>query len=173
MKCQACGNESNTTDYVGKLVFVEAERGTLTDKEYSNYDGGEYFVIRQTPHILYCVKLANPDEYNGRQIKQIPLLGNRRFNVLSATNVKSSDVEWFVRKLWENAHKKDRGENVQWCDSVYSEAKAAAREMARLFNISLPEIAGGVPFDLVKRVGVVESTVKTLTEKLRNFGASL
>lgn len=173
MLCTQCGNEVNCTDYVGKLVFVEAHRGTLTEKEYSNYDGGEYLVIRQSPNLLYGVKIGSADEYNGRQVKQLALVGERRFNVLSVSCPKRSEVEFFVRELWHNAHKRERGEKLNWVESVYGEAKTTARQLASILNISLPEIVCAAPYDAGQRLDKLESDVRSLKDKLKSLATSL
>ncbi len=161
-----CTCESTIPNYVGKLVFVEAVRSPEdTVKTYSNYYGGEYFVVRQSTAILYGVKIASPDEYHGREIRQLPLIGQGRFEVLSVSTPAPADLDYFVRTLWYNGCKKERGEKLNWVENVYGEAKATAQQMARLLGISLDvPVCSSTGFgDLNHRLKAVEQTLAKLS----------
>lgn len=172
-KCK-CTCES-PVNYVGKLVFVEASREGITDmKQYSNYYGGEYFIVRQTPFTLYGVKLVDGD-YLPREVRTLPLAGPGRFIVCEVAHVDRQMVIDHVERVWLNGTKPERGEKLHYVETVYSELKETARLIARVigYDLAVPKCATVTSFDrdrltgIEKRLKGIEDAQGTLLGKLR------
>ena len=164
--CKCTCETTAAPNYVGKLVFVEACRDGKDAKTYSNYYGGEYFIIRQSSYMLYGVKINNADEYCGRQIQQLPLVGDTRYLVLASSEANLADVREFVQQLWYNANRLTRGEKGRWTEGVYDEAKATAKQIARLVDVQLDAPTSCPPFayeTFHKRLTAVEQTITKLS----------
>lgn len=164
-----------STDYVGKMVFVEASREGIADlKNYSNYYGGEYFIVRQTPFSLYGVKLADGD-YAGREVRTLPTAGPGRYVVCDVAAVDRQQVIDHVENIWLRGCKPERGEKLQYVESVYSELKDTARLIARVigYELAAPKCGTVTSFDrdrltgIEKRLKGIEDTQGALLTKLR------
>ncbi len=94
--------------YVGKLVFLES-----TDKDH-RYRNGEYFCLRESPHILYCIKPVAG--YDSHELKSFPLIGADKYDVISVEDVDRSFLDDLIGDMREFvATREDR----RWIESVY------------------------------------------------------
>lgn len=112
----------------GKLVFIEEVR--KSEKGYSGYANGEYFCVRQTPGILYCVKLDVG--YGGHELKKFNLIGkdSTTYAIISSYNA-SSSARQFVKDQSKWLLDTDLEGKRQWVESVYSGARTCLRQVER------------------------------------------
>lgn len=126
-------------NYVGKMVFVEAVRDAAADlTKYSNYYGGEYFIVRQTPFSLHGIQIRD-DDYNGREVRQLPLEGSGRYFVCSTAPADRAMMVAHLERLWWRATKPERGERLNCIESVYGELKSTARLLASVLKCKLDD----------------------------------
>lgn len=107
--------------YLGQWVFVERETG-------DTYLNGEYFVVQQTPCVLYCAKLAGV--YGGHELKKFNLIGKDPYKVVSAyIDDQAAGIGIDSMKHWAGAV--ERREKLQWVEYVYTECGVNARMAER------------------------------------------
>ena len=147
--CSDCGKQvcapTATPNYVGQIVFLEQDRSSVSDpKNYSGYNNGEWLVLNQSPYTLYCVKPTS-DVYNARYQQQFSIIGY-------------------------NAHKPERGEKLNWVESVYTEAKEVARKMAAMGRFYLPEAPTTPSASGIK---ALEARIDALEQRLNRAKSAL
>jgi hypothetical protein len=156
-----------TPNYVGKIVFLERLRTPEdTDRTYSSYYNGEYFITTQSPFTLYGVKLVS-SVYEGHQVKAFALIGRDRYIVVSSAPLSLSARE-IVLALWQNACAVDRKEKLFWVEQVYHDAKRNALQMANMIGVALPiPTKPVVSYEVEARVKKLEDRFGQLCTNLR------
>ena len=172
--CSDCGKQvcapTATPNYVGQIVFLEQDRSSVSDpKNYSGYNNGEWLVLNQSPYTLYCVKPTS-DVYNARYQQQFSIIGSNRYLVISSTTPSGPVFEETAKTLWYNAHKPERGEKLNWVESVYTEAKEVARKMAAMGRFYLPEAPTTPSASGIK---ALEARIDALEQRLNRAKSAL
>lgn len=170
-------------DYTGQIVFIEqVSRAYDNDKDKSmqGYYNGEYFVLTHTPNSIYVVK-AGADVYEwGSSPKQLSLVGEKRYVVVTATAPIGYGSIELLRAVYHKACAVDRGEKLSWGEGTYRAAKMALERIAERFNFSLvvfqfndlksqtPQTPAGQNLLqlLVKRVAIVEASNRALVSRV-------
>jgi len=99
------------------FAFVARQSG-------SDYYNGEYFIVMQTPHTLFGVKLAGG--YGGHELRTISLAGSEAYTVVGAYQDDAA-ARVGIDAMKHFAGTPQRGEKEQWVSSVYSACAANAR----------------------------------------------
>lgn len=124
---------------VGKLVFIEQ----MGDDGKPSYYNGEYLAIRETQHVLYCIK---PNAgYDGHEMRQFSLVGSKPAKIISESP--SIDVP-FLRNL---AAEMDafaaelKTPEKRWVDYVYTNNATHARRIREIIGEKASEQRIEVP----------------------------
>ena len=121
--------KAQVINYVGKFAFIERIEGS------GCYDG-EYFIVMQTPHNLYGIKLIGG--YGGHEQKKFPLVGKEAHKVISVyKDDEAARLGIKAMKDWAGAI--SRGEKLAWIPSVYTKCAANARMAERALSCVCPE----------------------------------
>ncbi len=111
-------------NYEGKFVFVES-----TDKSNSYYNG-EYFVLRQTPATLYCIKPVAG--YGGQDVRQINLVGEKPYTVIESWSDDAETTKSATAMIAWGEKINDPTHTPQWISSVYTGCADNGKTILRL-----------------------------------------
>lgn len=127
----------------GDLVFLERPAGATGDdgKPLSNYNAGEYIVVRATCNNLYCVSLKSG--YELAHQKAFPLVGRDRWEVVSVQQGRREvrDAISFCLRFEEERH----AEKKQWLDYIYDQAQQTRLKLTEILRDRWGESAGVTP----------------------------
>ncbi len=177
--CDQCGTPFNVTvehtakpkanfpNYVGKMAFLEMEREGTTDKTYSGYYNGEYYIVRQSPSTLYGSKLTD-GVYDMNDLKQFALIGTGRYIVVDARTPSREFIQERIQRIYRAACAPQRGEKLQWTEHVYDNARTNIQAIADQCGIKL-DTTTPVTISPVfnERLLTLEKQVAALLTKLR------
>ncbi len=108
--------------YTGKLVFLES----LHKDNY--WYSGEYLVVRESPNALYALKTGGG--YDSHEIRQFPLMGEKKFTVLNVTD--GTEALKFLLTNLPEFIAEGKGPKPRWIQSVYSDAQAVLNQLKQL-----------------------------------------
>jgi len=115
-------------NYLGCFVFVERIKG-------SNYNNGEYFIVQQTPHNLYGVKMVGG--YGCHELHKFALEGEEAYRVISSYKDDQA-ARFSLADLKHFAETPKRGEKLAWIESLYGQAASNARLVERVLGLAVP-----------------------------------
>lgn len=119
---------TTTEPIVGNLAWVENTQVTKAKdgSDYlSTYINGEYLIVRVTPRTVTAVKLAVG--YGGHSMKTF----DRRHTAFEDLGRDDDFVNDWLEQQSDWALKPQRGEKLNWVESVYSEAAECVRYVRR------------------------------------------